>query len=49
MFAISSIETLDVWRQLEVLMCNWRRVEQFRENAGPFIFRLTRTAVSRLL
>ena len=49
MFAISSSEKLDVWRQLEVLMCNWRRVEQLREEPGPFIFRLTRTAVSRLL
>lgn len=49
MFAISSSEKLDVWRQLEVLMCNWRRVERLREDPGPFILRLTRTAASRLL
>lgn len=49
MFAISSSEKLDVWRQLEVLMCNWRRVEQLRDDPGPFIFRLMRTAMSRLL
>ena len=49
MFAITSTEKLDVWRQLEVLLCNWRRVEEAFPNPGPYIFRLTRTGMSRLI
>ena len=29
LFAITSLEKLDVWRQLEVLMTQWRKVERF--------------------
>lgn len=31
MFAIASDEKLDVWRQLEVLFCNWRKIEELRD------------------
>lgn len=49
LFAISSQEQLDVWRQLEILMCNWRRIESLADAPGPFIHRVTRTGLNRLL
>jgi hypothetical protein len=49
MFAIASTEKLDVWRQLEVLLCNWRRVEDALSEPGPYIYRLTRTGMTRLI
>jgi hypothetical protein len=49
MFAIASTEKLDVWRQLEVLLCNWRRVEDTLSEPGPYIYRLTRTGMTRLI
>lgn len=49
MFAIVSHEQLDVWRQLEVLLCNWRRVEETLPEPGPYIYRLARTGMSRLI
>jgi hypothetical protein len=48
-FAISSKEKLDVWRQLEILMCNWRSIDGLADTVGPFIYRVTRRAMSRLL
>ena len=49
MFAIASDEKLDVWRQLEVLFCNWRKIEELRETPGPYIYKLTRTRHVRLV
>lgn len=48
LIALSSKEKLDVWRQLEILMCNWRAIERLSESEGPFIYVLTRTRSRRL-
>src|SRR5688500_16960338 len=32
---LSSAEKLDVWRQLEILMCNWRTIERLSKMNGP--------------
>lgn len=49
LFAIASDEQLDVWRQLEILMCNWRAIDALAGNPGPFIYRVTRTSMTRIL
>jgi PIN like domain len=43
MFAITSTENLDVWGQLEVVVGQWRTMEDLAGEAGPFIYGLTRT------
>jgi PIN like domain len=48
-FAITSNERLSNWHQLEIVMCQWRRIEQLGEQDGPFVYSVTRTAVSPLL
>lgn len=48
LFAIASGEKLDTWRQLEILMCNWRAIDRLAETPGPFIYRVTRTKMSRV-
>jgi len=49
LFAITSAEQLDKWRQLEIIMSRWRDVERLAGRQGPFIYRLTRTSVTPLL
>jgi hypothetical protein len=49
LFAITSAEQLDKWRQLEIIMSRWRDVERLADRQGPFIYRLTRTSVTPLL
>lgn len=48
LFAITSPEQLDKWRQLEIIMSRWRDLEALAEQPGPFIYRLTRTTISPL-
>lgn len=45
MFAITSPEQLSVWEQLEVVMCNWRRIEDQLTEPGPWVMALTRTSM----
>lgn len=49
MFAITSPEQLSVWEQLEVVMCNWRRIEGRLAQPGPWIMALTRTSMRPVL
>jgi len=49
LFAITSDEKLDVWRQLEILMCNWRTIERLAQTPGPFIYRVNRTKMSKVV
>lgn len=49
LFAITSTEQLDKWRQLEIVMSRWRDIEALVDRPGPFIYRVTRTSVSRML
>lgn len=43
---LSSADARTVWEQLEVLMCQWRRIEQLVGLTGPFIYRASRTQLS---
>ncbi|MGH8910160.1 MAG: hypothetical protein ACRD0K_27610, partial [Egibacteraceae bacterium] len=49
LFAITSDEKLDNWHQLEIVMCQWRRIEELSLRDGPFVYSVTRTAVTALL
>jgi hypothetical protein len=50
MFAITSDEVLDRWGLLEVVVSQWRAIEQVvEETPGPFIYSLTRTVLRRLV
>jgi hypothetical protein len=43
MVAMSGLEAIDTFAQMEVLMCNWRRIEALLDEGGPFIYNVTRT------
>ena len=45
---LSSADARTVWDQLEVLMCQWRRIEQLADLPGPFIYRASRTRLTRV-
>jgi hypothetical protein len=49
LFAIAGDEQLDVWRQLKILMCNWRAIDALASEPGPHIYRVTRTRLTRVL
>lgn len=44
MVNLASDEAKDRFAQLEVLMCQWRRVEAMFDENGPFIYTITRTS-----
>ena len=46
MVALVSEEARTVWNQLEVLMTQWRRIEALIVEAGPFIYRASRSRLS---
>jgi hypothetical protein len=48
MVALSGKEAGSTWAQLEVLMCQWRPIEQLAEEAGPFIGRATRSGLGKV-
>ncbi len=43
MVALSGDEARGTWQQLEVLMRNWRALEDLTGRAGPFIYTATRS------
>jgi PIN like domain len=43
MIALAGSDAGTTFDQLEVLMCNWRAIEQKLDEAGPFIYNATRT------
>lgn len=43
MIALAGREAVNRFEQLEVLMCNWRRVQAKLGEEGPFIYNATRT------
>jgi hypothetical protein len=45
MVTLASAEATTVWRQLEIVMCQWRRIEALLEEPGPFIYSATRTGL----
>jgi hypothetical protein len=48
MVALSGPEAGTTWAQLEIVMCQWRRIEALLGEPGPFIYAATRTALRRV-
>jgi hypothetical protein len=48
MVNLAGDEAVDTFAQLEVLMCQWRRVTGLLEETGPFIYVLTRTTLRQI-
>ncbi|GII86690.1 hypothetical protein Ssi03_46800 [Sphaerisporangium siamense] len=48
MFAITSEEVLDGWGLLEVVVTQWRHVEQAAEKPGPYIYAVTRSGMREI-
>jgi len=48
MVALSGGEARGTWQQLEILMRRWRAIEELADQAGPFIYTATRTALKRV-
>jgi hypothetical protein len=45
MVALSGRDALDTWAQLEIVMAQWRPIEELAEHPGPFIYSISRSAV----
>ena len=41
MVALSGREAVTTWAQLEIVMSQWRAIEQVRNRPGPFIYAAT--------
>jgi hypothetical protein len=48
MVNLAGDEAVGTFAQLEVLMCQWRRVTGLLAETGPFIYPLTRTKLRRI-
>lgn len=48
MVALTSKDATTLWKQLEVFMTQWRNIEQLHGLPGPFIYRASRTALTKL-
>jgi hypothetical protein len=48
MINLAGDDAIGTFAQLEVLMCQWRRVEALLEEKGPFIHSITRTTVRQV-
>jgi hypothetical protein len=46
MVALNQRDAQTKWRQLEVFMTQWRRIEALTAEPGPFIWRTSRTAMT---
>lgn len=44
--AISGRDGGGTWNQLEIVMTQWRKLEELAELPGPFVYTVTRTALS---
>jgi hypothetical protein len=45
MVTLASAEARTVWLQLEIVMCQWRRIDGLLEQPGPFIYSASRTGL----
>ena len=45
--SLASDEAVTRFAQLEVVMCQWRRIESLLTETGPFIYFATRTSVRK--
>ena len=48
MVALNQRDAQTKWGQLEVFMTQWRRIEALTAERGPFIWRVSRTAVTSI-
>lgn len=48
MVALASADAKTVWGQLEVFMSQWRALEKLHGLPGPFIYRASRTALTKV-
>lgn len=48
MFAVTSRENLDLWGLVEVVVTQWRKIEDAAREAGPYIYSVTRTAMDKI-
>lgn len=48
MVALAGQDAKGTWQQLEVLLSQWRRIESLLEDEGPFIWRATRSGLSKV-
>lgn len=48
MIVLAGSETTGTWKQLEVFFCQWRAIEALMDQAAPFIYSATRTALRRI-
>ena len=49
MVALTGKDARSTWEQLEVFMRQWRGIDDLVDLAGPFIWRATRSGMSRVL
>jgi hypothetical protein len=47
MVALTGKDATTLWNQLEVFMTQWRNIEQLHGLPGPFIYRASRTALTK--
>jgi hypothetical protein len=48
MVTLVSRQAVDTFHQLEVLMCQWRRIDAIRHHPGPFIYAASRTSFKQI-
>lgn len=48
MFAVTSEEKLDTWGLIEVVVPQWRKMEEATEQPGPYIYSVTRTSMRKI-
>jgi hypothetical protein len=48
MVALSGPEAGTTWAQLEIVMCQWRRIEALLADPGPFVYTATRSSLRRV-
>jgi hypothetical protein len=48
MVALAGQEARNTWDQLEIIMTQWRRIEDLHGLPGPFIYTATRTTLNKL-
>ena len=48
LFALHPDEAVTVWSQLELLMYEWRKIEKIARQPGPYMYRVSRSRLSRM-
>jgi hypothetical protein len=48
LFVITSGERLTVWHMLEIVVSQWRKIEELAQMPGPLIYTVTRTSIRKI-